>query len=177
MSFPKGVWWSRVAVVGGYGYLLASNAEPESWRTFFAARGDDGHITEYEDSGRGVYRAAIFSGDALDACLFMGPLAERLDWDAVKAVFAANTISDQQRRLLLSGKSADGVSSDGPVVCACFGVGRTAICGVIAEGACTPADIGAKLRAGTNCGSCIPELKRLIAQTEVREPLAASAAS
>ena len=124
-----------------------------------------------------VFRDHLADEDALDACLFMGPLAERLDWDAVKAVFAANTISDQQRRLLLSGKSADGVSSDGPVVCACFGVGRTAICGVIAEGACTPADIGAKLRAGTNCGSCIPELKRLIAQTEVREPLAASAAS
>jgi NAD(P)H-nitrite reductase large subunit len=27
------------------------------------------------------------------------------------------------------------------------------------------AAIGAQLKAGTNCGSCIPELKRLIAQT------------
>ena len=32
-------------------------------------------------------------------------------------------------------------------------------------GARSAADIGAKLKAGTNCGSCIPELKRLIAQT------------
>jgi assimilatory nitrate reductase catalytic subunit len=29
----------------------------------------------------------------------------------------------------------------------------------------TPAEIGAKLKAGTNCGSCIPEMKRLIAET------------
>jgi assimilatory nitrate reductase catalytic subunit len=26
----------------------------------------------------------------------------------------------------------------------------------------TPAEIGAALRAGTNCGSCIPELKKLL---------------
>lgn len=85
--------------------------------------------------------------------------------------------SDEQRRLLLSGKSADGVASDGPVVCACFGVGRNAICGAIAGGSRTAAEIGAKLKAGTNCGSCIPELKRLIAQTDVPQPMEASAAS
>jgi len=33
-------------------------------------------------------------------------------------------------------------------------------------GAGSAAEIGAQLKAGTNCGSCIPELKRLIAQTE-----------
>ncbi|MFX7878981.1 (2Fe-2S)-binding protein, partial [Acinetobacter baumannii] len=82
-------------------------------------------------------------------------------------------VSDDQRRLLLSGKSVDGVASDGPVVCACFGVGRKAICGAIAEGSRTPTDIGAKLKAGTNCGSCIPELKRLIAQTDVVQPMEA----
>ncbi|MES1149403.1 MAG: (2Fe-2S)-binding protein, partial [Bradyrhizobium guangdongense] len=70
-------------------------------------------------------------------------------------------------RLLLSGKSTEGVASTGPVVCACFGVGRATICDTIAAGAKTAAEIGAKLKAGTNCGSCIPELKRLIAQTDV----------
>ena len=32
------------------------------------------------------------------------------------------------------------------------------------------AEIGARLKAGTNCGSCIPELKRLIAQANVEGP-------
>ncbi|MCJ9729566.1 bacterioferritin-associated ferredoxin, partial [Bradyrhizobium sp. PRIMUS42] len=41
------------------------------------------------------------------------------------------------------------------------------ICDSIAAGARTAAEIGAKLKAGTNCGSCIPELKRLIATTDV----------
>ncbi|CAN5258358.1 nitrate reductase [soil metagenome] len=177
MAFAKGVWWARVAVTGGHGYLLASNLEPASWKTFLAAQGEAGQIAEYEDAARGVYRAAQFSGDMLEACMFMGPAADAPDWDAVKAVFAAETISDLQRRLLLSGKSADGAAGDGPVVCARSGVGRTTICGAIADGARTPAEIGARLKAGTNCGSCIPELKRLIALTDVVQPLAASVAS
>jgi assimilatory nitrate reductase catalytic subunit len=163
MAFPKGVWWARVAVTGGYGYLLASNAELATWKTFLAPQDEARHIAEYEDAARSVYRAAQFSDDVMDACLFIGPAADAPDWDAMKAVFAAETISDEQRRLLLSGKSADGVTSDGPVVCACFGVGRTTICGAIGNGARTAAEIGAKLKAGTNCGSCIPELKPLTA--------------
>ncbi len=77
--------------------------------------------------------------------------------------------SDDQRRMLLSGKSTDGLASAGPIVCACFGVGRTTICDAIAAGARSAAEIGAQLKAGTNCGSCIPELKRLIAQTDVAD--------
>ena len=67
--------------------------------------------------------------------------------------------------MLLSGKSSEGAGSTGPVVCACFGVGRGTICDAIETGARTAAEIGEKLKAGTNCGSCIPELKRLIATT------------
>jgi len=84
----------------------------------------------------------------------------------VKNLFASGALDDTQRRMLLSGKSADGLASAGPIVCACFGVGRTTICDAIAAGASTATEIGAKLNAGTNCGSCIPELKRLIAQTD-----------
>ena len=177
MPFPKSVWWSRVAVTGGYGYLLASNLQIASWKVQLSPQGEGGHVSEYEDAGHGIYRAAQFNGDRLEAVLFVGPASAAPNWDAVKAAFAAEIISDDQRRLLLSGKSADGVASDGPVVCACFGVGRNAICGAISEGARSAADIGAKLKAGTNCGSCIPELKRLIAQTDVAQPLEASAAS
>ena len=177
VSLPKHVWWSRVAVSGGYGYLLAGNLDMASWKTPLSALDEGGHLTEYQDEALGIYRAAKFDDDGLEAVLFVGPAGNSPNWDSVKAAFAAETISDDQRRLLLSGKSADGVASDGPVVCACFGVGRNVICGAIAEGARTAAEIGAKLKAGTNCGSCIPELKRLIVQTEVAQPLEASAAS
>lgn len=94
----------------------------------------------------------------------------------MKGLFVADRVTDDQRRMLLSGKSCEGEASTGPVVCACFGVGRGTICETIAAGARTAAEIGAKLKAGTNCGSCIPELKRLIATTEVVPPMQAKVA-
>jgi assimilatory nitrate reductase catalytic subunit len=48
-------------------------------------------------------------------------------------------------------------------VCACFGVGRNAIDAAIADGCHDLSSIGQRLRAGTNCGSCMPELRRAIA--------------
>jgi assimilatory nitrate reductase catalytic subunit len=87
----------------------------------------------------------------------------------VKGLFAADALTPDQRRMLLSGKSMDGLASAGPIVCACFGVGRSTICDTIAAGANSAAAIGAQLKAGTNCGSCIPELKRLIAQASVAD--------
>jgi assimilatory nitrate reductase catalytic subunit len=95
----------------------------------------------------------------------------------VKSLFALEALNDDQRRMLLSGRSSEGVASSGPVVCACFGVGRATICDAIAAGAATPAEIGARLKAGTNCGSCIPELKRLIAQTQVNDAQRKTAAA
>jgi assimilatory nitrate reductase catalytic subunit len=121
-------------------------------------------LAEYKDFGGGVYRAAAFAGDRIEACLFIGPAHDAGDWNVIKQLFAAGPLSDDQRRMLLSGKSIDGMASAGPIVCACFGVGRTTILAAIAAGAGTAAEIGAQLKAGTNCGSCIPEMKRLIAQ-------------
>jgi assimilatory nitrate reductase catalytic subunit len=171
-----------VAVPGGCGYLFADNAHLAGWQSWLrSVAGDD--LAEYRDFGGGVFRAASFADGRIETCLFVGPARDAGDWDVVKGLFAADMLSDDQRRMLLSGKSADGLVSAGPIVCACFGVGRTTICDAIAAGASTAAEIGARSKAGTSCGSCIPELKRLIAQTEAvgasqdrpRHPLTAAA--
>jgi len=164
LALPAHAWAARVAVTGGYGYLFADNADLTGWQSWFTsfAAAD---FAEYKDFGGGVYRAASFAGDRIESCLFIGPARDAGDWNVVKGLFAADALTSDQRRMLLSGKSADGLADAGPIVCACFGVGRTTICESIAEGARTAAEVGAKLKAGTNCGSCIPEMKRLIAQT------------
>jgi assimilatory nitrate reductase catalytic subunit len=163
------VWWTRVALAGGYGYLFADNADLARWQSWLrSVAGDD--LAEYKDLGGGVYRAASFAEGRIETCLFVGPAHDAGDWDVVKHLFAADRLSDDQRRMLLSGKSIDGLASAGPIVCACFGIGRTTICDAIAAGAGSAAAIGVQLKAGTNCGSCIPELKRLIAQAGAVAP-------
>jgi assimilatory nitrate reductase catalytic subunit len=175
LDLPAHAWWARVAVGGGYGYLLADNADLAGWQSWLkSVAGDD--LAEYKDFGGGVYRAASFAGERIETCLFVGPARDAGDWNVVKGLFAADALTPDQRRMLLSGKSIDGLVDAGPIVCACFGVGRGTICDAIAAGANSAADIGAKLKAGTNCGSCIPELKRLIAQASVDKPQLAIAA-
>jgi assimilatory nitrate reductase catalytic subunit len=169
LQLPDHVWWARVTVAGGYGYLFADNADLARWQTWLrSATGGD--LAEYKDFGGGVYRAASFTGDRIATCLFVGPARDAGDWDVVKNLFAADGLSDDQRRTLLSGKSMDGLSSTGPIVCACFGVSRTTIVAAIAGGARSAAEIGAQVKAGTNCGSCIPELKRLVSQAGAVAP-------
>jgi assimilatory nitrate reductase catalytic subunit len=169
LDLPDHAWWARVTVNGGFGYLFADNADLAGWQSWLRSvvASDP---AEYKDFGGGVYRAASFAGDRIETCLFVGPAHDAGDWDVVKSLFAADALSEDQRRMLLSGKSTDGLESCGPIVCACFGVGRTTILAAIAGGAGTAAGIGAQLKAGTNCGSCIPELKRLVAQTSVTGP-------
>ncbi|MGJ4951666.1 nitrate reductase [Bradyrhizobium sp. HKCCYLS20291] len=163
LALPSHLWWARATVTGGFGYLFADNGDLMRWPAWLKARATD-DVADYMDVGGGVYRAASFAGDRIATCLFVGPGHDAGDWNIVKTMFATERLDDEQRRMLLSGRAPDGTGG-GPIVCACFGVGRDTICDAIAAGARTPAAIGAALKAGTNCGSCIPEMKRLIAQT------------
>jgi assimilatory nitrate reductase catalytic subunit len=176
LVLPGQLWWARVALDGGHGYLFADNADLSHWRSWLhGIAGED--VAEYTDFGGGVFRAASFAGGRIETCVFVGPAHDAGDWNAVKALFAAETLDDEQRRLLLSGQSTDGAAGAGPIVCACFGIGRGTICEAIAAGAASAGEIGARLKAGTNCGSCIPELKRLVAEAGTATLQLAAAAS
>jgi assimilatory nitrate reductase catalytic subunit len=166
LAMPGGTRWSRVTVTNGAGWLLASNEAPEAWRAHAEAMfGTDVEVAEYVDALRGSYRMVAFVEGRLTGALFIGPADAAPQWDAVKALFEAESVGDAQRRAVLSGKSADGLVDPGPVVCACFGVGLNVIRAAIASGqAANVEDIGKALRAGTNCGSCLPELKKIVSQ-------------
>ncbi|MDP9901504.1 nitrate reductase [Variovorax ginsengisoli] len=74
------------------------------------------------------------------------------------------------RQLLRPGATAPaGVAARGKVVCSCFGVTETAIATTLRSGTGSEserlASLQAGLRCGTNCGSCVPELKRMVRMT------------
>ena len=174
LELPHNIWWARSAIAGGYAFLFADNADLTRWSSWLRrSAGED--IAEYRDASGGIYRAASFAGDRIDTCVFVGPAHDAGDCDVLKSLFALDAIGDEQRRFLLSGRSSEGLAGTGPVVCACFGVGRASISEAIADGARSAAAIGARLKAGTNCGSCIPEMKRLIAQSAAAPALSAAA--
>ena len=67
------------------------------------------------------------------------------------------------RRWVLAPLSAPpaGSTARGRIVCNCHNVAESEICAEVARGADLPA-LQAKLKCGTDCGSCMPELKQLV---------------
>jgi len=154
--------WVRVALSGGIGTLLATNQRPVLWRDR-AAELLGGDIAEYIDTRRGIYRAASFHDGRLEGALFLGPADTAPQWEAIKGMLEMAPLGATERRMALSGRGADGLVETGPVICACFGVGLGVIREAITSRTATNVEaIGKALRAGTNCGSCLPELKRIV---------------
>jgi assimilatory nitrate reductase catalytic subunit len=164
---PSEAWFARAAVVGGDGLLFASNEPPEAWRDFARQQmPNDCEITEHFDPERGAVRVAAFRSGQLEACIFLGPAQAPPHWDAMLALFEAGELDESERLVLLSERGDEGRIDNGPVICACFGVRLAAIQDALETGiAADVADIGRTLRAGTNCGSCVPELRGIIEKT------------
>jgi len=171
LALPAGTWWSRVTLANGAGFLLASNEQPEAWRAYAQDLfGAGAELAEYFDQPRGSYRVAAFVEGRLVGALFIGAAEAAPQWDTIKILFEAENVGDAQRRAVLSGKSTDGLADPGPVICACFGVGLNVIRAAIGSGAASNVEeIGKALRAGTNCGSCLPELKRIVSHERIAQ--------
>jgi assimilatory nitrate reductase catalytic subunit len=76
-----------------------------------------------------------------------------------------DAVGPETRLGLVSGLplSAAGRVDHGPIVCACFAVGvKTLQQAIVEQRLDSVAAIGEALRAGTNCGSCRPELSALL---------------
>ncbi|TAJ26664.1 nitrate reductase [Bosea sp. (in: a-proteobacteria)] len=157
---PEGSWWARLAVEGGEGRLFATNETIASAMALVRARFGEEGLVELIDREGGGYRCAVVHQGRLLAALFLAPTGRAPLWDTVKAVFADPTAEIGHRFALLAGRAASG-TEPGPTICACFGVGLHAIRAAFAAGATSAEEIGLRLKAGTNCGSCLPEIRRI----------------
>jgi len=89
----------------------------------------------------------------------LGPRHDERARDRFAPFMAMDRLSVEDRNVLLHGGD---VADRGGEICACFGVSTAAVAAAIAKGATSLATLGAVTRAGTNCGSCRPELRALL---------------
>ena len=160
-----GGYWSRRAVPGGHLIELAGEGAlpaPDALDFGFA-----GATVDYSDAARGVLRRAWVTHDRLEACLFLStsdPLPSR-GW--LVELLSAEVLDGAARRALLSGRSPVPTVDEGRTVCSCFGVGvNRLIAAIQSQQLTTVQEVGQALRAGTNCGSCLPELKEILADAQ-----------
>lgn len=124
-----------------------------------------GDWLEYQDCSAGIYRAVQVIDDRIAFCLFLSPhvaidLPPR-HW--LSSLFAVPHLSETDRAALLLGQPMEKTADTGATVCSCFGVGGNTISDAILQrGLTSVSEVTACLKAGGNCGSCVPEIKKLL---------------
>lgn len=167
---PQTDYWTASKTEYAWHYELAGSDSVANWavfaRTLLCQQDCSVNWVEYLDTTLQTYRAARFIGGQLESCLFISAIADVLpaqDWLA--GLFVHYKLSAADRASLLAGRPPTAGEDKGRTVCACFGVGENAIRKAIREqGLKTVEDLGSCLKAGTNCGSCLPELRSLLTQ-------------
>jgi assimilatory nitrate reductase catalytic subunit len=142
---------------------IAGEQTPGNWRAWAEENLKcKGNWIEYLDAAMGRYRAACLADGKLEAVFFIAPdhhLPER-EWLA--SLFKRLDPIDLPG--LLAARAPRG-NDAGRVVCACHNVGEKTILDAIRkEGLKSVEEVGLCLKAGTNCGSCVPEIRSLLAR-------------
>ncbi len=110
------------------------------------------------DKAKRYYKKCIIHQDRLVGAILIGDKSEFLEF---RDLIANKTeLSEKRLQLLRSGNTADPVL--GKLVCSCNNVGAGNIHKKIESGCDTMPALCAATGAGTGCGSCRPEVKRLL---------------
>ncbi|WP_170384170.1 nitrate reductase [Ruegeria atlantica] len=156
---PEAEYWAIAKTTSGYRMEIAGKQIIKDWestaRDWFGL--PDAVATSIEDAKRGTFRIALSKGQRILAVLFVSrePITLMRDYLA-----ALPEVAPQQ---ILSGRSSASSEDCGPIVCSCFDVGlRTIIRAIHDKHLMSVDEIGDTLQAGTNCGSCRPELTDLV---------------
>lgn len=171
--------WTRIQGRDFIRYELAGRhpfAEAAGWaRRLLRVEDDDADWIELEDRSGGVYRAAHLLDGRIEACLFVSqrqdlsaPGAPSRNWLA--QMFGKEALTQQDRIGLLSGRAREQGADPGPTVCSCFGVGRNTIrIAIERHGLRDASQVTTCVKAGGNCGSCVPEIRALLAEVHAAE--------
>ncbi len=163
---PDCEYWALARTTAGYRAELAGTTPVEDWeaearRLFGNPRGQ---VSSIIDAGRGTARIAFHDAGRLRAALFVSnaPVAVMRDYLVSRPGSDAPDI--------LTGRPPADVPDPGPVLCSCFGVGINTIVEAIETGGLMSVEtVGEALQAGTNCGSCRPEIAALLNRPRIRE--------
>lgn len=155
---PQCEYWSRATLPHGHQAELAGREQPEDWAAYgqrlFGTNTDPLIVRDKN----GLTRLAFIWDGQLVAALFTDRHPVFLSRS-----FIAQGLGEAASAGILAGRPVADRPEEGPQICACFGIGAYTIARAITDQKLVSVDdIGKLLRAGTNCGSCRPELRSLI---------------
>jgi assimilatory nitrate reductase catalytic subunit len=126
----------------------------------------DGPVLAYDDPQRTVGKRVRIEDGRITALRLAGETAAR-DW--LKSLWSSGQADADLRRWLLAPLSAppgNAGPAAGKTLCNCLNVSEGAVCAGIARGLDLDG-LKQQLKCGTSCGSCVPEIRRLLATQAV----------
>ncbi|SNR94476.1 assimilatory nitrate reductase (NADH) alpha subunit apoprotein [Pseudomonas segetis] len=122
---------------------------------------DSAMVLAYDDPKRAIGKRVRLDSGRIIALRLAGETSAQ-DW--LKSMWREAQTDDQLRRWLLAPLSAaarQGSSAGNKTLCNCMSVSQQTICDAIGQGMDLN-QLKQNLGCGTSCGSCVPEIKRLL---------------
>ncbi len=156
VELPDVDYCAAVRAEGCWRYEVGHSGSQELFEKLFP-KGEQVTLSD----GVGVLRQAILNEGRLETVFLTSQQPLKADRQWLQQLFAEEQESFDWR--VLAGVSGSG-EAQGALICSCFGVSEGQIQGCLSKGkASNVEELGSVLKAGTNCGSCIPELKKQVA--------------
>ncbi len=161
---PLAQYWSRITQPGVSHFTLADSSRPEDWLAWLSEQyASAGLICQIADLGDEGFSLLAWCEGELQLAFYARRRAPSVDRQAVVAAFSVPPQTAAQRLALLAGRAGGDKAPTGAIICSCFSIGEIPIADAVRQGCHSVQQLGDKLKCGTNCGSCIPELKKIIA--------------
>ncbi|MBO3761645.1 nitrate reductase [Ciceribacter sp. L1K22] len=161
-------YWAIARTEGGYRLEFAGDMPTDGWDAWLRRSlqlGRNLDMSGYVDEKVGDHRLLAFEGERLSAALYVSAdtVSVSRQWaaDQLMQVHADHNL----RSKLFAGRPEAGRPDKGAIVCSCYSVGVNEINAAARSGCRSVEAVGAVLNAGTNCGSCRPEIRRILDAT------------
>ena len=147
---------------------LAALTDPEASVRGWLGLKPDAAFIAYRDVAKGHASFAAFDKGRVLGTVFLSRAPLATSRTLTSDQIGTEIESPRERAHVLAGRAGSATPDRGAIICSCFGVGENQIIAAIAGRGCASVEaVGVAVKAGTNCGSCRPEIGRLLGVSRV----------
>ena len=171
-TIEKTVWWSKITTAKATRYELAARQKfghtTEQIKALIPFQDESFEWLNIADPTAHISHSVVLNDGQLIASLYIAPKALLPDREWVAGLFKRERLSAMHRKALLAGQPMSMTNHEGQIVCSCFKVGKNRIIDAIkTQNITDEKQVTACLKAGGNCGSCLPEIRGLIKACQI----------
>lgn len=165
ISVPQNIeYWAKSRAQAGISLELAGSRMPDDWQALFrsfSAELGSVNILVMEGPTKGHVRLAAYDGPILKAVMYVSdrPVIATREWICTQI---GQPRENHQKLDILAGIPPKDMPIKGRIICACMDIGANEIITAIEQGCRTVKAIGEKTTAGTNCGSCQGDVRKIL---------------